>query len=746
MSMVSIQPTPPGPQDQEQAPFAPLPLEMDPSGFTERAPALLSLLPDQPLSLALARADAFAVHAALTARLSREPSGPHRDTLRALLDDRTLFVMAERPPRLRSFLGNGVQLVGFPPPEQQQSQFIATRAFCLFGIPFVPLGDHLVHRGRDGQLEILGRVAGSSRSRVSRWKGPLALGGLVLAVAGVAMMPFIVRDVQLVNGLSQAVEVRLDGRALTLQPGQIARGNVYSLGTSYRVEASWPGAQKPFEALSLEPSQHAVYNILGAASVRLAEPPRGSAPVVLEGRAHPLESDERLVWEGGWERTLTHYIHAERWSEAAELAKAVFLASPSELEAGRAAARILARRQPEAALVFAHELAQRFHDEPSIHLLAQDLFIALGKRSEAFKLYSALAEKAPGSVERALLAARVVPPEQQRDAHADVLRRFPESPEAMRAQGRLRLSDGYPQEALELFDRALVKAPESLADLELRVRAMLFLKQVPEASLEVRRFAEDPRHVTWDYTVLAGRLAHVAGPRGTQYVARDLIPSAIKDSPERMALLSLLTGEGNVTDQDMKAVKDPAAHDALALTRAVLKDMDKAVQRAIAASEKVLLRLDVETAAVLALELSRRGEAQAADRLFGSSLTLMGARDALDTYVREGTVKPDFPLLPPGLQAAAYLVRAREINYNRFVEQAYARWTDMLGGMARRALDAGSDDSAWLESTQTPAFTAPAPSHRLHIQVIQNTPSRRADAVSAPPAPGNRIPRPWPAP
>src|SRR4051794_13523272 len=110
MPMVPTQMAPPAPQAQEQAPLSSLPMEEEPSGFTERAPALVSLLPDEALGLALARGDAFAVHAALTARLTRESSGAARDTLRELLARRALFVVAERPPPLHSFLGTGVAL------------------------------------------------------------------------------------------------------------------------------------------------------------------------------------------------------------------------------------------------------------------------------------------------------------------------------------------------------------------------------------------------------------------------------------------------------------------------------------------------------------------------------------------------------------------------------------------------------------------------------------------------------------
>ncbi|MFL5346517.1 MAG: tetratricopeptide repeat protein, partial [Hyalangium sp.] len=434
MAMVSTQPAPPNSQPQEQedttVPIPSLPLEADPSGFTERAPALLSLLPDEALTLALSRGDGFAVHAALAARLARESSGAARDTLRELLGNRALFVMAERPPQLSHFLGTGVSLVGLPAPEQQQTPFIATRAVCVLGVPVWPLGEHLVQRGRDGRLEVLGRaVAASGSTNTWRWLGVLGLAGAGLAAVGLGLAPFVVREVQLANGLSRPVEVRLDDRTVTLKPGELVRQQVYSLGSPYHVEARWPGAQEPFEALSLESSQRAVYNVLGAASLGVGNPAEELLPAPLEGRTASLESDERVDWQGDWESKFRGYAKMGRSRDAANLAKAVFLADPSELKVGEDAARMLARSQPREALGFAADLQRRFPEDPALNRLAQELFIALDKREEAFAQYNAWAQKDPGSVQRALWAARVAPLNEQRALYAQLRERFPASPE-----------------------------------------------------------------------------------------------------------------------------------------------------------------------------------------------------------------------------------------------------------------------------------------------------------------------------
>lgn len=707
-----------------------LPPELDPGGFSERAPALVSLLPDEGLSRALARADAFALHAALSARLAREPAGPVRDALRELLADRALFVVAERPPWLATLLGTGVELSGLPPPEQQETPFMATRAVSVFGVPVWSLGEHLVRKSRDGKLEVLGRVAAAPRSRASQWVKRLTLGALALASAGAALAPFVIREVVIANGLSRSVEVRLEDELISLQPGDVARKRMYSLGLPYQVEARWQGTERPFESRSLESSQQAVYNVLGAAT--------------LQGEG------EGVALRGDWKDTVRVHAEAGRWLEAAKLCRAIFLADPMELQAGEEAARLLVRNGREEAAAFASELARRFPDDPTVGRLAQDVFLALGQRAEALAAYEALAREAPGSIQRALLAAQAAPPEERHTVYTRVMERFPEAPEAMRAMARLRLADGFPLEARELLDEAMAKSPESLEDLELRVRTLLSLKKFREASRAVRQFHEDPRHRSWEFALLAGKVARITGPTTTAYVARDLIPPELTHSPEHMAAFAVLTGESTVTDAELKFVTDPSVRDALDLTRTLFKSFEGAVQRAATTPDKALRHLDPETAAVLALELSRRGDTQAADRLFGTRLALLAAREPLEAYVRSGVVKPELTVLPPGLLAAAYLVRARADEQNRLVEQSYARWTDVLGGIARRALDASYEEPVLREEyvPARPYVRRSAHNFRM-IHILRKgdpSPPPGPPPTPAPKPEENRIPRPWAAP
>lgn len=757
MSKESTQPVPPGSSEQaqefaslpEQTPRTALPPESDPSGFTERAPALGSLLPDDALSQALARGDALAVHGALSARLDREPSGPLRGTLQELLDNRSLFTVAESPPHIAGFLGTGIQWVGLPVPEAQQAQFIATRAIRLFGVPLWPLGEHLLQRGRDGQLQVLGRVAVGSSS-LSTWRvGYLALGALMLAAAGAALAPFAVREVHIANGFSRPVEVSLDGEHLTVEPGQILQHQTYGLGEPYLVTARWPGAARPFETLEVESNQRTIYNVLGAASLSWDFQPETSTQAALPDRVYSLPSDAGLALKGGWEARVRDELLWGHPSTAASLAKAVFLADPSQIEAGREAARILVQDQAKEALWFARELPQAFPEDLAVGQLAQDVLIALDERSVAFKLYEPLAKAAPDSVGQALLAARAAPPEQVREAYARVLERFPEAPEAMRALARIHLADGYPSEALKLLEAALAKAPESLEDLELRVRVLIAADEVRTASVAVKKFHNDPRHASWELAVLAGRLARIAGPGATQYIVRDLIPPVFANSPEHLVAFALLTGDSRVSDKELNGVADPVAREALTLTRAVMKDFESAVKRAPQTEDTVLRRLDPETAALLALELSRRGEKEAAHRVFGTSLTLLAARAPLLAYVNSGAVRPEFFLLPPGLQAAAYLIHARAFEQNRLVDQSYARWADGLGGMARQAFGIKDPEPTMWQDPKY-KFREHPPMHHAplilwHIRGSGQPPPEGPPPTPAPERTGTRIPRPWPA-
>jgi tetratricopeptide (TPR) repeat protein len=591
-------------------------------------------------------------------------------------------------------------------------------------------------------------VAAGSGSLSTRRAGFAALGALILAGASAALAPFVVREVHIVNGLSRRVEVRLDGEHRVLDPGQIIQQQVYGLGGPYEVEARWPGANKPFEVLTVGSEQRTLYNILGAAFLKWEEPVAPSGPDWLPARVYSLPPETQVVSRGGWEAQLRAYVEAGLWQRAAALAKAVFLADPSQIQAGREAARLLVQSDPQQALWFVRGLPQAFPDDPAVAQLALDVLTVLDERSVASRLYEAQAQSAPHSVKRALMAAMAAPPEQVRDAYARVLERFSDSPQAMRAVARIRLADGYPRQALELLEDALELGPESLEDLELRVRALVAEGDVLKASMAVKQFHGDPRHASWELAVLAGRLAWIAGPGRTQYVARDLLPSKLSNSPEHLAAFALLTGESSVSDKELNAVGDPMAREALALTRALLKNFEAAVEQAALARPPVLSRLDPETAAELALELSRLGQKEAAQRVFGSSLALLAARAPLQAYVNTGTVKPEFALLPPGLQAAAYLIRARASEDSRRVEQKYALWADALGGMARQVFGVKeAEPKMWQDPKYQ--FREHPPHHHAPIRwhTIQGTTTQPPlDSGQPPPErTGERLPRPWPA-
>lgn len=693
----------------EQAAPEALPMEADPSGFTERAPALGLLLPDEALSRALAGGDALAVHAALTARYAREPSGPARDTLRTLLSQPALFAVSEVPPRLGGALGTGPALVGLPPPDQQAAPFIATRAVRLLGLPVWPLSQHLVRRGRDGQLEVLGRVPPGLGFRALRGLSRAAAGLVVLAGVGGALSPLLLRELFLVNGLSRPVEVYVDGRPVRLAPGQTTQQWKLSLGGSYRVSTVWAGKQHPLEERSVAATQRAVYNVLGAASLAVEEPPGarrlGLRP--LEGSSASLSEEQRLVVSpGGWERRVQELEDGNRVREAAALALEVAMADPLAARAREVAARYMMLLEPREAEEFAWKLYHRYPDDTASHLV-QDVLIAIGREEELSSTFGQPRYRAANSVQLALLYARAKPLDRLREAYDEVLTRFPEAPEAHRAVARIRLADGYPARALELLDAARTLAPESLEDVELRVRALISLKRVSEASAVVREYAEAPNRRSWELGVLAGRVARIAGPSRTQYVPGQLVPAELLLSAEARATFALLTGERELKEAELQGISDPLTRDALELSRLVLTDLDAAVARMGTAREGVFRRMPLEAAAVLALELHARGREDEAARVFRSHFALMLAREPLRAYVRSGEVRPRFQLLAPELLAAAYLVRSRAVQQDAFVHRAYARWTDSLGGFARRALDPGFQEPEPTQAKPLPRLPRP---------------------------------------
>jgi hypothetical protein len=714
-------------------------MEADPSGFTERAAALSSLLPDEALSRALAGGDALAVHAALVARSSREPAGPARDTVRALLAQQALFAVSEAPPRLGVVLGTGVALVGLPPPEKQTEPFIATRAVRLLSMPVWPLGQHLVRRGRDGQLEVMGRVPTGLGFRALRWVSRVAAGVVALAVVGAGLSPFALRELYIVNGLSRPVVVHVDGKPVRLEPGHMTQRLKLSLGEHYRVSTTWEGEQRPFEELPVGASQRAVYNVLGASSLSKGEPQEHGLrrKEFLEGTVASLPGDETLVVSpGGWERRVQDLADMGRDREAAALAVSVALADPRSIRAREEAARYMVRLPPVEAEALALKLYQRYPEDFAVGVLVQDVFITVGQEAEMRRFFSQPRFKEAAFVQPALLYARSRPPDEQKEAHAAVLERFPEAPEALRAVARLRLAEGYPQRALELLEAARSKAPESLEDLELRVRALVSLKQVREASGAVREYAAEPSRRSWALSVLAGRLARIAGPSRTQYTLEELVPPGFSSSPEAQVAFTLLTGEREVTNAEVAAITDLPAREALELTRLTLTNLGAAAAQASSAKDSMLRRLPLETATLLALELSV-SKHPAAERVFRSHFALMHARAPLTDYVHRGEVHPHFPLLAPDLQAAAFLVRARTLQKDAFVQRAYARWTDVLGGFARRALDPKYEEPVPREVKPADG-PQPAMGPRDRGEIIRVIrPGEHTEEL------GPRVPRPW---
>ena len=735
-------PPPPGQQEpeplQQQAPPSPLPMEADPSGFTERAPALSSLLPDEALSRALAGGDALAVHAALVARSSRERSGPTRDTLRALLAQPALFAVSEAPPRLGIVLGTGTALVGLPPPEKQTEPFIATRAVRVLGLPVWPLGQHLVRRGRDGQLEVMGRVPTSLGFRALRWLSRVGVGVAALTVVAAALSPFAVRELFIVNGLSRPVVVQVDGKPVPLEPGSMTQRWKLSLGEPYRVSTSWQGDTKPIEELSVEASQRAVYNVLGASSVAVEENPeqKFQSGKPLEGSVASLAGGEALrVSPGGWERRVQELADKGNHREAAALAVAVAMADPLSTRAREEAARYMVRLPPDEAEATALKLYQRYPEDFSVGVLLQDVYVTIDREQEMRRFFKQPRFKEAASVQPALLYARSRPPDEQRAAYAAVLKSFPEAPEALRAVARLRLADGYPKSALELLEAARARAPESVEELELRVRALVSLKQVREASAAVREYAGEHSRRTWELAVLASRMARLAGPTRTQYTVEQLVPASVLHSSEKRVALTLLATQNEVLNTELASITDPPTREALELTRATLTNLDFAVAQANSAQDSILRRLPLEAATVLALESSIRNQ-PGTERIFRSHFALAHARAPLVDYVHRGELHPRFFLLAPHLQAAAYLVRARAVQDNAFVQRAYARWTDVLGGFARRALDPKYEEP---EAREARVQDEPRPTHGRRREII-----RIIRPGEQPPEDfGPRVPRPW---
>ncbi|RKH41838.1 hypothetical protein D7Y23_32265 [Corallococcus sp. AB050B] len=691
----------------------------DPSGLLERAPRLTELLPDAALSEALSRGDAWAVHAALSRRLEHEPPGPTRQLLAALVADRGAFVIAARPPATSSMLGTGVRWKGTPPRGAAPgTPFVAERTVTVLGVPVWPLEGYLVRSDGKASLQVIGQVPpspGRSRRRATTLAS-VALG--LCAVAGFGAMWLDARSmraVTVVNGLSRPVDVRIGDEHWVVAPGTQEQGRVKQGSGLLRAVTTWPGQTPVIEEVWLPADgERILYNVKGAAMLEAVSSEDTSARPrsrSLPESATVLQPGEQLtVQAANWESAARAFAEAGRWEAAGRVASAV-----AQVELRNALAREMAARavlmldsQAPANLPdalrwrdtrgYAAMLMHTWQEDPAAQSLALALMRHIGEGDTARARYSEHAQQHPGSPLAALYLQRSIPPPlgtgEAVTAYQSLAERFPNSPEVRRAwleaRWRFELEGSQDWSDIERQDfvvetSRLLKAleekhpPDTLEALELDVRILLRAQLRDAATTVVRRYGEDARQRSWDFLVLAGRTAAAAGPEHTSYVMRDWIPTALARQPERVALLDLLTGQRLPREEELTAMTSPVDRAVLRLTRDTLLDPKRALAQAVKEPEAVLSRLDPEVSALLALELTRTGDARAKN-LFNASLPLMLARDLLRKHAvsTPRNAGPDLIRLPPGLRAAATLVHAR-----RDAQEGYPIFTQRLDGLAR---------------------------------------------------------------
>ncbi|RKH34315.1 hypothetical protein D7Y13_14660 [Corallococcus praedator] len=696
-----------------------LALPTDPSGLLERAPRLAELLPDAALAEALARGDAWKVHALLMQRLAQERPGPTRELLAALVEDRGAFVTSAPTPRTPSFLGTGLRWKGQPAPTAPDAPFVAERTVTVLGLPVWPLNDYLVRGTPSAPLQVIGQVPPPARRA---WRRAGVVGCVVLGLCvGVGLGGALLslgqkHAVSVINGLSRPVVVRIGAQHWEVAPGVRVDGVVtLEKGEVPHGRASWPGSEWPFEDVVLPTAgDHIVYNVRGAATLEGQGPSASRTMGLLSRRPLPgsgslLFPDEALVVaKADWESTVLGHMEAGRWQLAGQVASAV-----AEVEAGNVRARELGARSvlladaqthdhrpgdPRAknTATFARMLMHQWQNDLGAQSLAQDLMASAGLGKEALERYyehenafrdqplPALYLRRARTLE--VLSSLALP------EYESLAKRFPDSPDVGRAllEARWRKELEDPLASRELtwgptrdFVRdtssrleafAAKHPPETVEQLELFVRIHLRAWRKDAATALVHRFGQDPRHRSWDFLVLAGRLAEVVGPAHTPYVLRDWIPPAMTRQPERMLLLDLLTGRRMPKEEERLALKSPIDQTVLGLTRDTLEQPARAMEQAAKESDAVLSRMEPEVVALLALELTRTGDARG-KRLFTTSLPLLFARDALLKYLHSGEVTPAFSRLAPDLRAGAVLVRAR-----REAKEGYTVFTGRLDG------------------------------------------------------------------
>ena len=652
-----------------------------------------------------------------------------RRLLAVLLRERRRFlVVLDERPRARAVLGTGARFLDAEDPQPQDESAIVTLYLSVLYLPVLPLGQYLARTIALGRREILGQVPLAPRLRW--WQRGLVV--ITLAATFLAVLSLRIdshyREVRFVNGLDIPVRVSL-GRANVFfvaaqgrVPRRLGRG-VYPVTVLTRdgVILDKDSIQIPEQADTL------LYNILGAAPLYAEQlappkppgnsvPPATSAPLPVEqyagqrfiarqgidylfetppeGAVGTRQTDQG-VWHldmapGGWPTAL-QVLAADRLVEAAALAESIYRAEPSFEPAMQYASYFIGEaRGPEALLGFAREVVAKHPDSVEAHRVYQQAMLLAGRHVECLAEYRALHERQSNSPMMGYLRARIERPAEALPLIGDLVKRFPEDPNLRRALAALLLEQRRFAEAVPHFVKYKALAPQDRRPvLEPLARARVATGHATEAAQEVRQFIDEQATGDPELSVLYARVARLAGDEAP--LPPDHYFGGSGDAhryPSRLWFTCLVEGQA-AQPEALSTVGDARLRALLELECTAWHDLDRALELARKAPIELVDQLDSSVVLLLAGELGRRGDVQAAGRLLDHLTDLSIDRAALKAYMLAAgkAIEPDD--LDLEYQAALALIAGRRATTPaeraRFYEAA--RRDDILRGPVTLALE-----------------------------------------------------------
>jgi hypothetical protein len=396
-----------------------------------------------------------------------------------------------------------------------------------------------------------------------------------------------------------------------------------------------------------------------------------------------------MLPKGGHHATMSYLRQHDKLPLAAEIARSVSRIVPGDTGLLEEAVYVTELAQgSEAALIFVREALARRPDDFDLHREQQYLMRRTGRLDEARAEYLARHERDPGSIDAALLLARLLPLAEAKPLLDGVLQAHPDSQLTALAAGWTAFAGGDNAGAVALFARGQGH-PRYVRYMLDHLQALVALQRTPEAVALAARFLEAPGDERAPIALIYNVLARLpdAGPLPAPPLSYAEKLGAAPGGEGLVPLALSMIGESRPAALEKITSKDMVA--AIGIQLAAGEDPTDAWKKCSEASNLALEQLVPGVAILLAAEFDRAGDHALAERLLWARTDLPVPRSAVLEYVRTGAEHPELWRLEPQWRAALDLVRGRALSASGASGAALfeaAERLDLLHGVVTRAL------------------------------------------------------------